>query len=79
MRGSLFNKVAGQRPVNFEKFVGTPFLQNTSRQLLLRMSHLFSTSWNGWVISLDRMFLFYKHIEIPQLGLRQPNPRLKIC
>ena len=23
--------------------------------------------------------LLYKHIEIPQLGLRQPNPKLIIC
>ena len=32
----FFNKVAGLRvPVNFVKFLETPFLQNTSGQLLL--------------------------------------------
>ena len=35
----LFNNVAGLRPVNFLKFLKTPFLQNTSaRQLLWRLS-----------------------------------------
>ena len=48
----FFNKVAGLRPatllkkrlwhrcfpVNFPKFLGTPFLQNTSRRLLLKFS-----------------------------------------
>ena len=31
----LFNKVAGRVPLNFAKFLGTPFLQNTSGQLFL--------------------------------------------
>ena len=47
-----------------------------------RMWHLLSTSWNGWVILVYHMFIpyvFYKHIKSPQLGLRQPEPSLKIC
>ena len=36
-QGLLFNKVAGLRlfPVNIVKFLRTPFLQNTSEQLLV--------------------------------------------
>ena len=39
----FFNKVTGLRcfPVNFVKFLGTPFLQNTSGRLLLYQLHRF--------------------------------------
>ena len=42
------------------------------------MQHLLSTSWNGRVILLYCMFLFYKQIKIPRLGLRQLKPRLNV-
>ena len=40
----FFNKVAG---LNFAKFLRTPFLQNTSRQLLLKMFWFKSYTRNG--------------------------------
>ena len=51
----------------------------TRHSCMNSMWRLLSTSWNGWVILLNCMFLFYKQIEIPRLGLRQLKCRFKIC
>ena len=64
-QGLFLNKVAGLRykgfPVNFVKFVKTPFLQNTSGRLLLKL-FLMWMFWkrfqsSSWRCSVKKVFL----------------------
>ena len=65
MLESPFNKVAGLRPatllkrrlqhryfpVNFVKFLRTPFSQNTSGRLLLFSVHVINLIFGKWIVS----------------------------
>ena len=61
----FFNKVAGLRPVNFVKFLRTPFLHNTSGRLHLKSLFLFE---------IIRIKLFL----VPLGQTLQPSPNLQV-
>ena len=61
-QGLLFNKVAGLRlfPVNIVKFLRTPFLQNTSEQLLVLLVSLVLISLLSIIVQKNlKMHVFY--------------------
>ena len=81
LRQSLFfNKAAGLRrcfPVNFVKFPRTPFLQNTSRRLLLSVScsHFIKTTCKNMKI------LLYKNTFCERFWVfkKQYSHKMKYC
>ena len=80
-RASFFNKVAGLRlatllkrrlwqrcvPVNFAKFLRTPFLQDTARRLLLYLIrsdyHKISRLYFHWLYRIGKHLICQKHIH----------------
>ena len=76
----FFNKAAGLRrcfPVNFVKFLRTPFLQNTSRRLLLSVScsHFIKTTCKNMKI------LLYKNTLCKRFWVfkKQYSHKMKHC
>ena len=68
-------------PVNFTKFLRTPFLQNTSGQLLLHFTRLmkvpFRTIFKNAIITFLLTNLLFKRIEIKFYFLELKRPLIK--
>ena len=68
-------------PVNFKKFLRTPFLQNTSGRLLLHFTRLmkvpFRTIFKNAIITFLLTNLLFKRIEIKFYFLELKRPLIK--